>query len=481
MSKRVAVIDLGSNSARMVIFERTSRLGFYILGEHKMRVRLGEGAYERDGFIQEEAMDKCFLAFVEFKKLISRYRVNKVLSVGTSALRDAENGSEFIKRVKTLGINLRVISGDEEAYLGGFAAANLLSKFNKAVTVDIGGGSTELALIENGRVVDTRSLNLGTVRLKELFYDKRNLKGLDEFIDASLAEISPKFKCENIIAIGGSLRAISGAIMEIKNYPLNLVHGFKYEWEEQKDLLDKISTSDALDLNKYPIKKDRYDTIRGGAYIFKSVVNLIGAKHITTSGVGVREGVFLSNLIGKNAKFPAGFNPSLRSLRDRFEMDFRPNIAKFANDIFKALKPLHGLNDEFIKPLVTAAKIYDIGLRVSFYSKHSHSSYLVLNSLNYGFTHEEKALMAIILKQNGKKSVVSEYSVYKPLLPSQDKVVWLSFILKLAKSLDCGDTREVSFSFANLTLEIFGLKDAIFVKDSVKKISKPAVFAITFN
>lgn len=481
MSKRVAVIDLGSNSARMVIFERTSRLGFYILGEHKMRVRLGEGAYEKGGIIQEEAMEKCFLAFAEFKKLISRYKVSKVLAVGTSALRDAKNRSEFIKKVRTLGINLRVISGDEEAYLGGFAASNLLPKFSKAVAIDIGGGSTELALIEDGRVVDTRSLNLGTVRLKELFYDKRNLKGLDEFIKASLDEIPSNFRCENIIAIGGSLRAISNAIMEIESYPLNLVHGFKYEWDEQKELLSEISTSDALDLNKYPIKKDRYDTIRGGAYIFKSVVNLIGAKHITTSGVGVREGVFLTNLIGRNAKFPAGFNPSLRSLRDRFEMDFRPNIAKFAKDIFEVLKPLHELSDEFIRPLVTAAKIYDIGLRVSFYSKHSHSSYLVLNSLNYGFTHEEKALMAIIIKQNGKKSVVSEFYDYKMLLPSEYKIVWLGFILKLAKSLDCGDRKDVSFNFANLTLEIFGLKDAIFVKDSVKKISKPAVFAITFN
>lgn len=481
MSKRVAVIDLGSNSARMVIFERTSRLGFYILGEHKMRVRLGEGAYEKDGVIQEDAMQKCYLAFAEFKKLILRYKVGKVLAVGTSALRDASNAAEFVKKVKTLGINLRVISGDEEAYLGGFSASNLLPKFNRAVTIDIGGGSAELALIEDGRVISTTSLNLGTVRVKELFYDKGKLDGIDEFVKKSLSQIPPEFKCDNVIAIGGSLRAISSVIMEMSNYPLNLVHAFKYEWDKYSSLIDKISISDALELNKYPIKKDRYDTIRGGAYIFKSIVNFIGAKHITTSGVGVREGVFLVNLIGRNAKFPAGFNPSLRSLRDRFEMDFRPNIAKFAKDIFISLKSFHKLDDEYIKPLSIASKIYDIGLRVSFYSKHIHSSYLVLNSLNFGFTHEEKALMSVILKQNGKKTVVPEYEIYKSILPSENIVVWLGFILKLAKTLDCGDVRDVSFRFANLTLEIYGLKDAIFVKENVKKLIKPAVFAITFN
>ena len=120
MSKRVAVIDLGSNSARMVVFERTSRLGFYTLGEYKMKVRLGEGAYEKGGVIQEEAMQKCFNAFVEFKKLIVRHKVRKVLAVGTSALRDAKNANVFINKVKTLGINLRVVDGDLEAYYGGF-------------------------------------------------------------------------------------------------------------------------------------------------------------------------------------------------------------------------------------------------------------------------------------------------------------------------------------------------------------------------
>ncbi|NLY03880.1 MAG: Ppx/GppA family phosphatase [Campylobacter sp.] len=481
MSKRVAVIDLGSNSARMVIFERTSRLGFYTLGEYKMKVRLGEGAYDRGGEIQTEAMQKCYLALTEFKKLITRYRVRKVLAVGTSALRDASNGGEFISMIRKIGINMRVISGDEEAYLGGFSSSNLLPNIKRATTIDIGGGSTELALIDNGRVVATKSLNLGTVRLKELFYDKKDLFSLEEFVNKSLSEIPSEFKCENIIAIGGSLRAISSAIMEISEYPLNLLHGFCYEWDEYSSMVDEISKSDVLDLNKYPIKKERYDTIRGGAYIFKKAMKQLNGKSVITSGVGVREGVFLVNLIGKNAKFSSGFNPSLRSLRDRFEIDFRPNIAKFSKDIFSALRPLHKLNQKFLGPLVTAAKIYDLGLRVSYYSKHSHSSYLVLNCLNYGFTNEDRALIASIIRQNGRKSISKEYKIYKKLLPDQESVIWLGFILKLAKILDDANISNISFDYANSTLEIYGLKDAIFAKESIKKMGKPGVFAITFN
>ena len=173
MPKRVAVIDLGSNSARMAIFERTSRLGFYILREYKIKVRLGEGAYENGGVLQDGAMDKVFYAFSEFKHFLNLYGVNKVLCAGTSALRDAPNSNLFIKRVQDkLGLGLKVIDGQMEAFYGGIAAINLLNPLKEATTIDIGGGSTELAKIEDGKIIDVISLNVGTVRLKELFFDK---------------------------------------------------------------------------------------------------------------------------------------------------------------------------------------------------------------------------------------------------------------------------------------------------------------------
>ncbi|CZE46779.1 Ppx/GppA phosphatase family protein [Campylobacter geochelonis] len=482
MSRRVAVIDLGSNSARMAIFERTSRLGFYILGEYKMKVRLGEGAYENEGVLQADAMQKCLAAFIEFKKLITRYKVNKVLAVGTSALRDAPNSKTFINMVKKLGINLKVIDGDMEAYYGGFAASNLLFNLKEATTIDIGGGSTELAHIVNGKVVETLSLNVGTVRLKELFFDKKELKGLEAFIQETLNLVPKSFKCDNIIAIGGSLRAISSAIMQIKNYPLNIVHGFSYKYADFSDLIERISVAKTLELNQFPIKKDRYDTIRGGAYIFKKVVEFLGAKSVQTSGVGVREGVFLTNLIGKNAKFPANFNPSLKSVQDRFIVDARPNIAKFAKGIFEVLSELHGIDESYKKDLITASKLLNIGLKIGFYSKHTHANYIILSTLNYGYTHKQKALIATIIKLHGKKSLEGEeFLKLNELLPPAKSVIWLGFMLELARVLDEADTTNISFEFSNSTLQIYGLKDAIFVKDSVKKMLKPAIFAITFN
>ena len=163
MAKRTAVIDLGSNSMRMAIFERTSRLAFFILAEYKTKVRLGEGGYGSNNEISEASMQKALKAFSEFASIIKSYKCSKVLCVGTSALRDAPNSGVLISLLrKNLGINLKVIDGKEEATFGAIAATNLLHKVDECVTIDIGGGSTELARISKGKIVDVLSLDIGT-------------------------------------------------------------------------------------------------------------------------------------------------------------------------------------------------------------------------------------------------------------------------------------------------------------------------------
>ncbi|MSN96162.1 Ppx/GppA family phosphatase [Campylobacter sp. FMV-PI01] len=480
MARRVAVIDLGSNSLRMAIFERTSRLGFYILGEFKIKVRLAKGAYQNDGSITKESMDECFEGLREFKKIIKNYKATKILAVGTSALRDAPNSKTFINLVKKIGINLRVIDGDKEAYYGGFAALNLLNLKTSATTIDIGGGSTEFARIQDQKIVETISINLGTVRLKEMFFDSGDFSGLDEFIARLISEIPSRFKNENLIVIGGSLRAISNAIMSELKYPLETVHAFSYKYDKFSRFIDKISTAKISELDKFYIKKDRFDTIRAGANIFKKAVDFLNSKNIITSGVGVREGVFLTNLLGLNRKFPANFNPSLKSLKDRFEIENRTNIAKFAKSLFEILAPIHNIDKKYETELITASKLVNIGLKTSFYSKHKHSAYLVLNSLNFGYTHEQKVLISSIIYIHGKKNF-SQYDKFKSLLPQLSDIIWLSFIVELARILDEADICGVRFEFSNQTLKIYGLKDEIYVKNSVKKLNKPDIFAITFN
>ncbi|MDO5045155.1 Ppx/GppA phosphatase family protein [Campylobacter sp.] len=481
MAKRTAVIDIGSNSMRMAIFQKTSRYAFYILGEFKMKVRLGEGAYDEGGTIGEKSMKKAIEALGEFKNIAKSYKCHKIFCMGTSALRDAPNSTEFIAIVrKKLGLNLKIVKGVDEANFGAVAALNLLEPLKDFITIDIGGGSTELALIKDGKISDSVSLDVGTVRLKELFFDKKNLKGLDGFMKEILKQLPENFKSKNVVAIGGSLRAISNSIMELQNYALKSVHNFSYKFSDYKGFIKDLTESSVLDLAKFHVKKERFDTIREGAFIFLSIASRIECERVYTSGAGLREGIYLSDLLRPSKKFPPNFNPSVKSLQDRFLLASNKAVVKYAKDIFDALKPLHGIEDKFVRELEVAAKLYNIGQCLGFYGEHINSSNFVISALNYGFSHEQKSLIATVIGMNGKKNL-AEFERFKSLLPDENTVRWLSFMLNLAKNLDINCMhKKLKFEFINHTLQISGAKENFMAKESLRKIAKPATFALIF-
>ena len=481
MAKKTAVIDLGSNSIRMIVFEKTSRYGFYTAAEFKRRVRLGENAYNNGKILQESAMQRAEEALGFFKECAARHKCAKILIVGTSALRDAPNSKDFIKRIKDkLGLNIRCIDGKNESYLGGLAALNLLSPFGDATTLDIGGGSSELCLIKNNKIIDCISLDIGTVRLKELFYDADKLDALDAFLEPLLERIPPHFSNHNLIAIGGSLRAISNSIMQKNSYALKNLHDFCYDFKKEKGHILKILNSNTDALINCGIKRDRFDTIKEGALIFVKIAQKLGARRIITSGVGIREGVYLQDLLRPASRFPHNFNPSLRSLQDRFlKKELRYKTAHFASQIFEILREIHGLDHRYKHLLLTAAKLCHIGECLNFYFANEHAAHFILGGLNYGFSHQDKALIASLIKLNGKKPNPYNNDPLTALLPHIKIVIWLGFMLGLAKNIH---EDGVEFKFLNNTLYIYSpAKRLNLPQDELKKISKPTIIALAIN
>ncbi|TQR33115.1 Ppx/GppA family phosphatase [Campylobacter sp. MIT 99-7217] len=485
MARKTAVIDLGSNSVRMVIFEKSSRFAFNICAEYKRKVRLGENAYNNGKVLQAEAMQRTEDTLAHFKALSLKHKCNKLLIVGTSALRDAPNSKDFIKRIKNkLKLNIRCIDGKTESYLGGLAALNLLSDIQNATTLDIGGGSSELCLIRGGKIVDYISLDIGTVRLKELFSDKDKLKDLDNFFKPLLKLIPESFKNEKLIAIGGSLRALSNSIMQKNSYPLKTLHNFHYELKNEKAHIKKILACQNEDLANYGIKKDRFDTIKEGILIFLNIAETLGAKEIITSGVGVREGVFLQDLLPKTKSFPVNFNPSLRSLQDRFlKKNHKSKISLYCSKIFDELQSLHDLNISFKTSLINASKLYHIGEFISPYYSNEHSAYLVLNNLDYRISHKEKTLIAHLIKFSGKKINSTLIKEYQDLLPKFSILAWLSFILGLAKILEqnCFEKDKIQFKLKNKSLYIYSQNTINIPKDELKKLVLPEDLILVVN
>ena len=409
MARVTAVIDIGSNSVRMAVFERTSRFGFHLLHEAKSRVRISENAYKNRGVLQPAAMKRAVAALKDFVNIAHSCKARKILTVATSAVRDAPNRSEFLQKVRSATkLNIRVIDGKTEALLGGIAACNLLG-VEDGVTIDIGGGSTEFALIRGGKIIDTMSFNLGTVRLKELFFDQSGGSAAAErFVKESFKQLPESFASRQIIGVGGTLRALSAVIMRQTNYPFEALHGYRFDLTEQKKLLEKITSASDNELKMIGFKPERFDVIREGVLIFGLAAKAINAKEAITSGVGVREGVFVRDLLRNcGERLPHNVQPSLISLLDRFGGDGKRSgwTAQMANELFDLLAPLHKLDESYRSPLITAAKLLGIGSCIDYYSSFEAGYRLALSGLAYGYEHQERLLIASLILSAQKKSL----------------------------------------------------------------------------
>ena len=491
MAKRTAIIDIGSNSARLVIYEKTSRYGFHLICEQKSKVRIGEGAYEKDGYLQPAGIQRAFLTLQSFLQTIEKYQVHKTICVATSALRDAPNGPVFVRWIKKeLGLSIRIINGQKEAEYGAIAVKNLLPVQN-TVTIDIGGGSADLALIRNGSIVDTYSLNIGTVRLKELFFDKEASRK-DAYTKAKaytqheLKNLPSHFKASVAVGIGGTARTLSKGIMKQSEYPLDKLHAFTYDVDTCHSYLEKITHSSAKGLKRFNLKKNRYDTIREGTLIWLEILSHIGAKEVITSSVGVREGVFLEQLLKhEKLSFPIGINPSVVSLLDRFKTYV--NIAskkkhkrKLGSALYDILQIEINDGKKYERELQTALRLSNIGKTLTIYKSHQHAFYIAMQELNYGFTHKEILLISLLLRMHGKELLHKPlFQSFEHLLPPKQELLWLSFIYTLSVFLhEASNDAKIRFRYKERTLRIISDKPLYLAKEKIKTLEKPIPFAI---
>ncbi|MBX7490366.1 Ppx/GppA phosphatase family protein [Helicobacter turcicus] len=482
MAKITAIIDIGSNSARMAIFEKTSHLGFHLLYEAKSKVRISESTYAHNGYLQPIPMERAICALKDFLRIAKIHKARKIICVATSAVRDAPNKADFLRLARKIGLNIKVITGEQEAYFGALSALNLLP-YTSGITIDIGGGSTECALIENHKIIDKISLDIGTIRLKELFFDKGDLKGAKDFVQNALLKLPNHFKHERIFGIGGTARALSKSIQKRIEYPLDTLHAFEYDFFSHAEFFRAIYSAKPSELPKLGIKEDRIDSIQGGALIFHLSLLHFEAQSIITSGVGVREGVFLNDLLrNENGHFPPNFNPSVRNLKDRFQKNTsQSNVQKLlAMRLFNTQENLALIPQVYKKHLSISAELCNIGIALNFYEKSSHSDYILLNALSYGLTHQERLLIATLVRYASKK--IPESLPYLELLPSLQILKTLSFFVGLSEILSQNENPSnfhfILFSSLNgYTLQITHPNISYLVQERLKKLPLPSPFS----
>ncbi|GBE05456.1 guanosine-5'-triphosphate,3'-diphosphate pyrophosphatase [bacterium BMS3Abin10] len=308
-SKRLAAIDIGTNTFRLLIAEvRPDNRGknFSIREIHSERIitRLGEGITEK-GLIKKQAIDRSIAALKNFSNIISHHNVRRTSALATSALRDAGNKGAFLKKaLDTAGLKVEIVSGEEEARITSSGMLIGIDLPETALMVDIGGGSTELILSRHGRSQSVYSLHLGVVYLAEKYMKKDPPAGKDlalmgreisERIAPTVKPLKKLFSSDTVfIGTAGTVTALAAMKQNLKSYDHNKIHNSGLTAKEIKQIYSDISAIGARERAKYhSLEPGRLDIIVPGTLILLKLVATFGFKQVIVSDYGLREGILL--------------------------------------------------------------------------------------------------------------------------------------------------------------------------------------------
>ncbi len=310
---RSAVVDLGSNSVRLVVFEGQGRNPTAIFNE-KAVLRLGRGL-QQTGRLNEEGVDQALMVMARYAAIARAMRASPCEVLATAAVRDASNGSAFMEALRTglPDMTLRVLSGQEEA---GYSAAGLLCGIPGAdgVLADIGGGSLEVVQLVVGGVRAAQTLKLGVLRLSDRAgADVVRARAIAE---ADLAGVGwlAQGAGRDLYLVGGAWRALARIHMEQTGYPLAIVHHYTIGREEARDLCGVIGSASRRALERLPgISRRRVDDMPFAAVVLRRLLRATDARRVVFSANGLREGWFMQNVATPEARAQ---DPVLAASRD---------------------------------------------------------------------------------------------------------------------------------------------------------------------
>jgi exopolyphosphatase/guanosine-5'-triphosphate,3'-diphosphate pyrophosphatase len=411
--ERLAVIDLGSNSFRLVVFMAGDRW-WRRTDEIYEPVRIGEGLMAT-GRLGEEPMERALATLDVFAHFCraSGLGEDAVDAVATSAIRDAENAEVFLARARErFGLPIRVLSREAEARYGYLAAVNSTTLHDGSV-LDLGGGSLQLVSVADRLACRSGSWPLGTVRMSERFLPpngpakRKQLEELREHVAQQLADASwvsdgaGERRGGRLVGIGGTVRNLAAAAQRAAELPSNGVQGMVIERDALDELVGRLASLPASERASVPgIKPARADLILAGAVVVQGVLHAGGFDALETTEAGLREGVFFDRLLAEQDPplFEDVRRASVLNMAAQYHVDVEhtEHVAALALGMFDELARL-GLHEGDARErelLWAASMLHDIGMSIDYDDHHKHSRYLILNGALPGFAPVETAIIA---------------------------------------------------------------------------------------
>lgn len=406
--ERLAVIDLGSNSFRLVVF--TAADGWWKRTDEIYEpVRIGEGL-AASGRLGEQPIERALATLDVFAHFCRAAGLESasVDAVATSAIRDAENAADFLARARELtGLPIRVLSREAEAHYGYMAAINSTTLSDGCV-LDLGGGSLQLVGVADRLARESGSWSLGAVRMTERFLPgkgpakRRQTDELRDHVARELEQASWLSQTgRRLVGLGGTVRSLATAAQRAAGLPSNGVQGMVIERQALDDLVARLAALPVAERSSVPgIKPARADLILAGAIVVQGVLEAGGFDGLEVTEAGLREGVFFERLLERcdPPLFKDLRRTSVMNLAARYNVDaaHTSHVAALALGMFDELAQLglHGGDIRERELLWAACMLHDIGMSVDYDDHHKHSRYLILNGGLPGFSPIEVATIA---------------------------------------------------------------------------------------
>jgi exopolyphosphatase/guanosine-5'-triphosphate,3'-diphosphate pyrophosphatase len=403
-----AVVDVGSNSARMIVFRSRPGEHLDVLEDARAPLRLGRELRDDDR-LGAEAIDRTLEALRDFRAIADAADVWRMVAVATSAVREAADGGTLLRRAREMGVPLEVIDGDLEARFGLRGAVHDLPVTDGAA-VDIGGGSMELTTFRDRRIGRTWTFPLGSLRVSDRFLTEdppsdAELKALRRSARATFedAGVPPLVAGSALVGIGGTVRNLAKMDLRRTDHPLALLHGYELERTHLVGIVDDLASRSMKQRARLRgLNPDRADSILGGAVVMLATMKHLDAERVVVSSRGLREGLALGDPAAPIPAAPQVRTISVATLATRFAT-WDPVAAErrssLAAQLIGALDP--DAPPGLIELLEHAAVLLDVGKAIDYYERYEHTAMIVTTADLAGFSHRSLGILSAILRSAG--------------------------------------------------------------------------------
>ena len=467
--RRTAILDLGSNSARVIVMNSLSGWSYHLEDEIREIVRLREGL-TRDG-LAPDAMKRGLITLRLFQQFCQSLKVDHIIATATSAVREAKNGAQFLERVEAeTGLQLRILDGDEEARYGVLGALGAVDLEN-GVVVDIGGGSAQVSQIRGRRFIQGQALTLGALALTERFIQSDPIGNAERSavqteIERQLDTVSwlQSEPSEPIVGLGGTIRNLAKIEAARQKFPLQSINGFRLSADSLDETIEELCELPLAERRKIAgLSRDRADIITPGALVIREILRRLNQNELVISGSGLREGLFFEEFW---RDLPTPVTPDLRAFSvlnlARF-FDYQSSHAEhvkfLSGRLFDQLQPLHGLGALEREWLMAAATLHDIGTAIRYSDHHKHSQLLIASNGLPGWAPREVAIIALLTRYHRKGTPTA--GEFESLLEQGDeeRLTILASLLRISEYLERGRSGavrdvQVRFDKKRLTLTL---------------------------